>query len=162
MKIREQFNTKSLQKLISTSSHTHTHDYETEPIDYAPFRPMSLIPHIPKHIFLDTECVEPPTSFAADIDNDVILARNASGETIASLCVPNIRYPSSLCYDEQHLYVITAPTLAKINKITGKKVNQIPLEIAQAQVNYTRDGVHVVCYQQSPTENVYSTDLVKY
>ena len=164
MKIREQINRKAFAKLTSTSPHTiPTYDIDTEPIDYPPDRkmPMPKIPLAPKHIFLDTECVEPPTSFAADKDNSVILAKNASGETIATFCDPNIRYPSSLCYDEQHLYVITAPTLAKINKITGKKVNQIPLSIAQAQVNCTRNSVRVFD-QRSSTETVYNTDLKKH
>ena len=121
--------------------------------------PMPVLTH--KHVYLDTVCEEPATSFIVDRDNSVILAKNAKGDTIVSFCDPTIRYPSSLCFDEEHLYVITEPTLVKINIITGKKVNQTPLTIAQAKVTHTRDGVRVFD-QRSSIETVYSTDLVKH
>ena len=159
MKIREQFS--KAYEHASTSPLLTSRSLDTEPIDYPPAPPPRMS-HTSKHLFLDKECAEPPASFIADIDNDVILAKDAKGETIITFRDPNIRYPSSLCYDEEHLYVVTAPTLVKINKSTGMKVNQIPLENSVAQVNYTRDGVLVVYYQKSSMENVYSTDLVKY
>ena len=163
MKIREQYNTRASGHLTSTPSRTPTYNIDTEPIDYPRDRPMPMprMTRAPKHVFLDTECVEPPASFVPDRENSVILAKNASGETIASLCDPSIKYPYSLCYDEEYLYVLTAPTLAKINKTTGKKVNQVPLSISQAQVNCTRDGLRVFDHRNS-TETVFSTDLVKH
>eukprot|EP00800_Vazella_pourtalesii_P004271 TRINITY_DN145_c0_g1_i15.p1 TRINITY_DN145_c0_g1~~TRINITY_DN145_c0_g1_i15.p1 ORF type:complete len:863 (+),score=101.55 TRINITY_DN145_c0_g1_i15:42-2591(+) len=163
MKIREQYNTRASGHLTSTPSRTPTYNIDTEPIDYPRDRPMPMprMTRAPKHVFLDTECVEPPASFVPDRENSVILAKNASGETIATHHDPTIKYPSSLCHDEEHLYVITAPTLVKIDKATGKKVQQLPLKIPLGEVIRTMDGIHVVYYQRSASETMYSTDLVQ-
>eukprot|EP00800_Vazella_pourtalesii_P004272 TRINITY_DN145_c0_g1_i16.p1 TRINITY_DN145_c0_g1~~TRINITY_DN145_c0_g1_i16.p1 ORF type:complete len:857 (+),score=109.51 TRINITY_DN145_c0_g1_i16:42-2573(+) len=159
MKIREQYNTKASEYPTSRST---IYDIDTERVDYPPDRPMPTprVLHSSKHVFLK-ECEEPPSSFFPDRDRSVILAKNASGETIATHHDPTIKYPSSLCHDEEHLYVITAPTLVKIDKATGKKVQQLPLKIPLGEVIRTMDGIHVVYYQRSASETMYSTDLVQ-
>ena len=104
------------------------------------------------------EHLERPASYSVDKQNHVIIAKNANDEIIASICDTGIRFPMSVCDDEEHLYILCAPTLVKVNKFSGKKVNEICVHPGNAKVGMSADNLRVTD-EIGEKEALYTMDL---
>ena len=67
----------------------------------------------------------------------------------------------SVCDDEEYLYILCAPTLVKVNKVSGKKVNEVCVQPGNARVVETADSLKVTD-EIGENESLYSKDLHKY
>ena len=107
------------------------------------------------------EHLERPASYSVNKLNNVIIAKNANDEVIATICDTAIRFPMSVCDDEEYLYIVCAPTLVKVNKFSGKKVNEVCLQSGNAQVDLRDDSLRVTD-EVGEKETSYTLDLVQY
>ncbi|KAI6657310.1 hypothetical protein LOD99_58 [Oopsacas minuta] len=125
-----------------------------ETADFAK-RPMPM-PRHPKSTLL----VHPETviaaSYCVDTENSIIVAKNSKGDTVSTICNTSIKFPCSVCDDEESIYVLCAPKLVKINKFTNESVKEVPLQIPHSKIRVTTDGLSVI---NGGLESVYSFDL---
>ena len=99
-----------------------------------------------------------PSHYTVDKDKQIILAKNKKDEVIGQIRDSSIKYPISVCDDEECLYVLCAPTLVKFNKRDGRIVSDVSLTIELNKVEFCEGRLRILDLSDG-VKNIFTTDL---